>query len=177
MGESSKIDRSNRGFRAAEKPLILRASEGFSLLEALVAIVVAAILAVALTRLASNTRMNAGKIQELVDMMSVNGALLAQIVPKELGTTHGRVGKFAWHVAVAPLNFTAVARHIKNEAEPEGAKKPLALAAISDGLGLTKNQEPTETTKWSPVYVTVVVNSPSGRRYSVDTISIAPIPK
>ena len=44
--------------------LITRAPNGFSLLEALIAIVIAAILAVALTRVANNTRMNAAKIQE-----------------------------------------------------------------------------------------------------------------
>ena len=150
---------------------------GFSLAESLIAIVIAAILAVALTRLANNTRMNAVKIQELINMKNLDEALLAQVAPKDLGTTQGRAGTFSWQIAVAPLNFTAIARRM-NKGLQDGddkSKKGAGLAAFSDDSAQIKKQEPVTIT-WSPVYVTVVVGSPTGRRYSVDTISIAPEP-
>ena len=156
--------------------LITRAPNGFSLLEALIAIVIAAILAVALTRVANNTRMNAAKIQELVRMMSLNDALLSQLAPTELGVTHGRTGRFSWQIAVAPLRFTATALRINSEAiGTVPATKVLGLSAISDEP--LKTTKPDEGPKWFPVYVTVATGSSTGRKYSVDTISLVRQPK
>jgi len=157
------------------KLLSPRARNGFSLPEALIAIVIAAVLAVALTRVASNSRMNAGKIQELVRMMNLNDALLSQLAPTELGVTHGRVARFSWHVTVAPLSFRATALRINSEAVPNtSATKALGLAALSDAPSQTQKKE--EGPRWLPVYVTVATDSPSGRRYSTDTIRMVRLP-
>src|SRR5262245_19521631 len=149
---------------------------GFSLPEALIAIVIAAILAVALTRVANNTRMNAGKIQELVRMTSLNDALVSQIAPRELGVTHGRTGQFSWQIAVTPLRFSATAVRVNTEvvADP-AAPKVLGLGALSEGSPQAKKAD--EGPKWLPVYVTVTTNSPTGRRFSIDTISMVRLPK
>jgi hypothetical protein len=93
-------------------------SAGFSLAEALMALVIAAMLAAALTRFISNTRMNAGEIRELVEMMTLSDSLLEQTSPQEPGITDGRTGRFAWRVVVAPIAFGAVARRV-NERAPE----------------------------------------------------------
>jgi hypothetical protein len=179
MSDSEKIVVPKRLSCAAARRSRGRVSAGFSLAEALAAIVIAALLAVVLTRVANNTRMNAGKIQELVSMMGLNGALLAQVAPKELGTTHGRAGMFHWHIDVAPLNFVATARRMNKEPSDSdtSSRTAVGLADFSDISAQIKKPEPAVTTKWLPVYVTVVVDSPSGRRYSFDTISIAPEPK
>jgi Tfp pilus assembly protein PilV len=179
MGDSKKIDAPRQLFCVAAWLSRGRVSAGFSLAEALIAIVIAAILAVAVTRLANNTRMNAGKIQELVDTMNLNETLLAQLAPRELGTTHGRTGRFSWHIAVAPLNFTATARRMSKELRDSdaGSKKAVGLAAFSDDSAQVKKQEPAAAIQWVPVLVTVAVDSASGRGYSIDTISIVPAPK
>jgi hypothetical protein len=67
----------------------VRRSAGFSLAEALMAFVIAAMLAAALTRFISNTRMNAGEIRELVEMMTLSDSLLEQTSPQEPGITEG----------------------------------------------------------------------------------------
>src|SRR5262245_43072189 len=125
----------------------IRAIGGFSLPEALIAIGIAAILAVAVTRVATNSRMNAGKIQELVRMLSLNDALVAQIAPKELGVTHGRTGRFSWQIAVTPLKFSATPLRVNSAtvADPSAPKK-LGLGALSDEYAQTK--KPDEGPKW-----------------------------
>jgi Tfp pilus assembly protein PilV len=178
MSDSKKMDAPRQLFCVAAWFSRGRASAGFSLAEALIAIVIAAILAVAVTRLANNTRMNAGKTQDLVDTMNLNETLLAQLAPRELGTTHGRTGRFSWHIAVAPLNFNATARRMSKELrDSDAGSKKVGLAAFSDNSAQAKKQEPAAAIQWMPVLVTVKVDSPSGRGYSVDTISIVPAPK
>ena len=163
------------GYRLAKS----RRSKGFSLIEALIAVLIAAILAAVLTQLASTTRMNADRIQELMSMMTLNGALLAQVAPKELGTTNGRTGKFSWRVVVAPLDYSATARRTNDKPEENttNSRKLLGLAALTDVPGPIKKTDSVDTAKWLPVHVTVAVDSPSGRSYRVDTISNIQQPK
>ena len=149
---------------------------GFSLPEALVAIVIAAVLAVALVRVAANSRMNAGAIQELVRMKNFSDALLAQTAPTELGVTHGRAARFSWHVTVSPLKFTATALRINSEPVLDTPKaKPLGLAALLDLLPQTQKKE--EGPRWLPVYVTMDTDTRAGRRYSADTIRMVRLPE
>ena len=119
--------------------------------------------------------MNADKIQELVRMMSLNDGLLTQIAPTELGVTRGRTGKFSWQIDVAPLRFSATALRMSEVPAEPTAPKALGLAAIADEPAQTKKQD--EGPKWLPVYVTVATNSPTGRRYSADTISLLQLPR
>ena len=155
-------------------------SAGFSLAEALIALAIAAVLAAALTRLASNTRMNAGKLGELVEMMTVSDSLLEQASPRVPGTTSGRTGGFAWRVAVTPVAFGAVAQRVEEKAvatadQPSG--KAAGLPPISGG-GSRGEPAPTpeQVVKWIPFRVSVLIESPSGRKYAADTISLGPPP-
>ena len=146
-------------------------SAGFSLAEALIALAVAAVLAVALTRLVGNTRANAGKIRELVEMMTLSDSLLEQTSSQGPGTTHGRTGRFAWRVVVAPAAFSAVARRVSVKVLASTKVAGLPISASSRG---EPTSVPDEVVKWVPVHVTVFVESPTGQRYAADTISLCP---
>jgi prepilin-type N-terminal cleavage/methylation domain-containing protein len=154
-------------------------SAGFSLVEALIALAIAAMLAAVLTRLIGNTRANAGKIRELVEMMTVSDSLLEQTSPRVPGTMNGRTARFAWRVVVAPVAFSAVARRVNVKApataDQNRANAP-GLPPISDSAPGKPTSKPEQVAKWMPFRVTVFVESPSGRKYAADTISLGPPP-
>jgi len=157
------------------------ASKGFSLAEALVAIAIAALLAVVLTRLAMGTRNNAASIQELVNMMGVSESLLAQVAPKEPGTTNGRMGNYSWRIVVTPLKFAAVARYVNEKdsnVDMSPAKGPTVAEKNKVPTVAEKNKEPeSREIQWVLYDVIVSVFSPSGRKYIADTIRIGARPK
>jgi type II secretory pathway pseudopilin PulG len=148
-------------------------SAGFSLAEALVALAIAAVLAVALTRLVSNTRANAGKIRELVEMMTLSDSLLEQTTSQQPGITQGRTGRFAWRVAIVPMAFNAVARRVNEKvlavADQHQSK---ASGSTSDSSSSKPTPAPEQAPSKIPFRVNVLVESPSGRRYAADTIRI-----
>jgi type II secretory pathway pseudopilin PulG len=157
---------------------------GFSLAEALVALAIAVLLAAVLTRLVSNTRMSAGKIRELLEMMTLSDSLLEQASQRSPETSNGRTGHLAWQIGATPMAITAVARRVN-------AKVPTADQAQTKTAGLTAAPEfatspspsshgavppPDDASKWVPFHVIIVVQSASGRKYVTDTISIGPSP-
>ena len=151
-------------------------SAGFSLAEALVALAIAVLLTAVLTRLVSNTRMNAGKIRELLEMMTLSDSLLEQVSQRLPETSNGRAGHFAWQIGAIPMAITAVARKVN-------AKIPTSDQPSTKTAGLTSAPEfatnpttPDDTPKWIPFHVTIVVESMSGRKYVTDTIGIGPPP-
>jgi type II secretory pathway pseudopilin PulG len=150
-------------------------SAGFSLAEALVALAIAAVLAVALTRLVSNTRANAGKIRELVEMMTLSDSLLEQTTSQQPGITQGRTGRFAWRVAIVPMAFNAVARRVNEKvlavADQHQSKAP-GSTSTSDSSFSKPTPAPEQAPNKIPFRVNVLVESPSGRRYAADTIRI-----
>jgi type II secretory pathway pseudopilin PulG len=150
-----------------------RRSAGFSLAEALVALAIAAMLAVGLTRLVSNTRANTGKIRELVEMMTLSDSLLEQTLSQQPGITQGHTGRFAWRIAVAPMAFGAVARRVNKKTLPAADQHPSKISdqsSTSDGFSSKSTPEPVANK--IPLRVNVLVESPSGRRYAADTIRI-----
>src|SRR6516225_514368 len=80
---------------------------GFSLAEALVALVIAALLAAVLTRFASSTRMNALKIREQVTVDILGDSLLEHVSADHLqvGRTDGRIGNLGWRLEVSPISI------------------------------------------------------------------------
>jgi len=150
---------------------------GFALSEALIALAVAVTLAACLTRVIANTRMNAGKIRELVGMMNLGAWLLERATPPQAGVTNGRSSRFAWRVAVNPLSFTATA--LKISPKSTIAAQPPAKSAGLPPLGTAP--DPTapassSAAKWIPFRIEAVVESKSGSTYAIDTISIGPPP-
>jgi type II secretory pathway pseudopilin PulG len=177
MGDSDVSDRQKQSCCAAAPRRADRGAAGFSLAEALIAIVIAALLATALMRVANTTRMNAGRIQDLVNSMGFAETLLAQVAPRALGAEQGRTGGFLWQVSVAPVNITTIAHQMSKNDDDDDAdsKKAPGLPALFDDSTQADKQKPVE--EKLPVSVTITVNSPSGRRYSIDTLGIVPAPR
>jgi len=152
-------------------------SAGFSLVEALTALAIAAMLAAVLTRMVSNTRMSAGKIRELVEMITLGDSLLEQISLQNPGTTSGRSAGFAWRISVSPATFTATARRVNAKGPAANQSTPaLGLVADSDSSHKEQTSASQHTIEWIPFRVNILVESPSGRKYAADTISIGPRP-
>ncbi len=151
--------------------------DGFSLVEALIAIVIAALLAAVLTRVVGNTRMNASKIRQLVEMMTLNDTLRQQLGVQRVGIAEGRAGDLAWRTTIEPINFTAVARRVLDRSpnESRSAAKSVGLQSEGDNHPSDKKSMAQESSEWIPFHVTIVVESQSGRRYTSDTITIGPL--
>jgi Tfp pilus assembly protein PilV len=150
-------------------------SAGFSLAEALVALVIAVVLAAVLTRFVSTTRLNALKIREVVAMDILSNSLVERSPAqnRQPGRTDGRTGAFWWRMEVAPVAFFARARFVREK------KATQANPGQGSALGLTLNPDathnepqPAPPVTWIPYRVTAVVTAPSGRKYEVDTIRI-----
>jgi prepilin-type N-terminal cleavage/methylation domain-containing protein len=151
---------------------------GFSLVEALVALAIAAVLTAALTRLIVDTRANAARVGELTEMAALGETLLARVASSaglRPGRTDGRRGAFAWRIGVAPIPFTAVARvrAEKKAPQPAAAEGPGATAkaaAVPEGGSTPAPAAPPQ--RWVTYRVAVVIEAPSGRIYAVDTIRV-----
>lgn len=172
---SEGLVRKNKIVRGNNNPPTSGASAGFSIAEALIAIAIAAILAVALTRLASNTRMNARNIQELLNMMNLNEALLTQVTPTAPGTVDGRTGAYSWRAVTVPMNFMAIARRVNDKSSDRNttqAKTP-GFSPVSETP--TEKKPEAQTVIWRPFHVTVSIQSPAGRVYVADTLSIGSV--
>jgi general secretion pathway protein I len=160
-----------------------RARAGFSLVEALVALAIAAALTAVLTRLIVTTRAGAARVGELTEMAALGDTLMARVASSQglrPGRTGGRRGTFAWYIDIAPVPFTALARRIseKRPSAPVAAEQASgpAKAAAAFGGGDPRPSLPSQA-KWAAYRVAVVVQAPSGRTYAVDTIRIGPPPE
>jgi prepilin-type N-terminal cleavage/methylation domain-containing protein len=160
---------------------------GFSLVEALVALAVAAVLTAAITRLVATTRVSAAGIGELTEMSALADTLMARVSSSpslRAGRTDGRRGAFAWHIDIVPVPFTALARRI-SEKTPEdraGTKEAAASGSKPAGLGGSDTRAPAAPpaappVAWIAYRVAVVIDAPSGRRYVVDTLRTGPQPE
>jgi prepilin-type N-terminal cleavage/methylation domain-containing protein len=166
------------------------AHAGFSLLEVLVALTIAAILAVVLTRFASNTRSNANRIRELVTMMSLATYLMEQTPQEGAATSDGRTAGFVWHLAKQRMAYIAVAQKLLPRETGPGTNA-VAAPRIATGSPMNAQSGTTPTTTgssapaarlppptdtgpppWMPVRVTIIIDAPSGRRYTADTIRL-----
>jgi prepilin-type N-terminal cleavage/methylation domain-containing protein len=172
---------------------------GFTLAEALVALVVAALLAAALTRFIATTRLSAYKLREQVVMDLVSDGLVERAAPNrwQAGQWNGRSGDLDWRMTAAPIAFSATARSLRqrmkitdaNPAPSEGASGSAATFTKSAGLNKSApsplmdgadRAQPRATQASSPkiiwdLYrVTSVVHARSGRNYAGETVRIGP---
>jgi type II secretory pathway pseudopilin PulG len=160
-----------------------RASAGFSLIEALVALAIAAALTAVLTRLIITTRAGAARVGELTEMAALGDTLMARVASSQglrPGRTAGRRGAFVWHVDIAPVPFTALARRIseKRASAPVVAEQAGAPAKLATAFTGGDAHPPTPPqVKWAAYRVAVVVQASTGRTYAVDTIRIGPPPE
>jgi type II secretory pathway pseudopilin PulG len=111
------------------------------LVEALVALAIAALLAVVLTRFVSGSRANAQKVREEVALELASNDLLEHLatgksLPRRID---GRSGRLAWHINIESIPFSANAE-VVSEKKPAGASNgqpatssPLASGGLSNG--------------------------------------------
>ena len=153
---------------------------GFSLVEALVALAIAALLTATVTRLIVDTRVNAARVGEMTEMAALGETLLARVASSaglRPGRTDGRRGVFAWRIDVAPIPFAAKARvrAEKKAAEPapaEGGKTNATAKAPALPEGTSTRAPAAPPQHWVTYRVAVVIEAPSGRTYAVDTIRV-----
>jgi prepilin-type N-terminal cleavage/methylation domain-containing protein len=162
-----------------------RGSAGFSLVEVLIALAVAAMMTAVLLRYIAGTRANAARIGEALEMATLSDTLLARISSGpglQPGLTNGKTGPFAWRVEVQPVAFTAIARTVherKAVASPDGAAETTkAKAANNPALGgrEASSAQGAADSKWMPYRVAITIETPSGRRHVADTVRIGPPP-
>jgi Prokaryotic N-terminal methylation motif len=160
---------------------------GFSLAEALVALVIAALLVAVLTRFVSGTRANATKIHDEIALELASDSLLEHFVAPTTVPSRmdGRSGSFTWRIDVAPIVFTVNPEVISKPVVAAGDQaKGLGSAATSEALSpydigygaasQTNQANAKPKLVWTPYHVTAVVNASSGRNYAIDTIRIVP---
>src|SRR5262249_12532647 len=82
-------------------------SSGFSLVEVLAALAIAAALSAALMHTFSNTRYSATRIRELIDSMTLGDNLLSHMSAQKIQPTRidGRDGGFTWRIVIEPVNY------------------------------------------------------------------------
>jgi prepilin-type N-terminal cleavage/methylation domain-containing protein len=172
-------------------------SAGFSMLEALIALAIAAILSIAATRGLATTRQNASKLREQLTLDAVADNLVNRAAEHTLeeGRTTGRTGILDWHLEVAPI--TADARVLYSKANkqddakgsqgdvthsgPDASTAALVTHTLSSQPVPQAGQDGPEAapkksaTVWQTFRVAVAVVARSGRRVEIDAIRIGPL--
>ena len=115
---------------------------GFSLVEALVALAIAALLAAVLTRFVSGTRANAQNVREEIALELASDDLLEHLaIGKSLpGRIDGRSGRLAWHVDIEPIAFSANAEVVSEKKLASASNaQPGAIASSPPAGGVQPN--------------------------------------
>jgi prepilin-type N-terminal cleavage/methylation domain-containing protein len=119
-------------------------SRGFVLIEVLVAVAVAAVLLVALSRAFVSTWMGISTVREEAETMLIARALIGSVTPRDNATElsqQGSIGRYNWALEVK--------------------KAPMAAPAAG-----AESETPF---RWTLYRAGVVVTAPSGRRTSLET--------
>ena len=157
-------------------------SAGFSLAEVLVALAIASVMAMVLTRFMIGTRLNAGKVGEAMEMTTLSENLLARVPLGQNwtpGRTDGRSGNYTWRIDVTPVAARSVIRikakkDVKKDAGKTDKNKMLSSFQLEPS-NLAQQKAPSapqQVDKRAIYRVAIVVFSPSGRKYATDTIRI-----
>jgi prepilin-type N-terminal cleavage/methylation domain-containing protein len=152
-------------------------NSGFSLVEVLAALAIAAALSAALVHTFSNTRYNAGRIRELIDMMTLGDNLLAQINAEKIQAARidGHDGRFIWSLDVNPASYAATVIQYSENVQPDQTTKPSTSKEVEQQgqsgteIGKSNNEA---AQKWSVYRIRIGVQAPSGRRHVVETFRI-----
>ena len=156
------------------------ATAGFSLVEVLVALAIAALLAAVLTRFVSGTRLNALKVREQVAIDNLSDSLLEQVGARELepGRTDGRIGALQWRLEISPVPVDARAISMsEKKSNPSDTRQSSVtpLSAISnDPNTQSATSQPKPLMTWKAYRLAVVISAPSGRSHAIETIKILP---
>jgi prepilin-type N-terminal cleavage/methylation domain-containing protein len=160
-------------------------SAGFSLVEVLVALAIAAMMTVMLVRFVGGTRVSAARISEALEMATMAETLLARVASGQdvhPGRTVGRAGAFLWRIEIQPITFTATARRTHERAARESAETGAEKATTrSAGKAMKADAESSgragaALNNWITYRVAVAVEAPSGRKHVADTVRVGAPP-
>jgi prepilin-type N-terminal cleavage/methylation domain-containing protein len=154
---------------------------GFSLAEVLIALSIAALVGVGLTRFVAETRWNAHWIGEALEMTALSETLLARTQFGQswsASRADGRSGAYGWRMEMRPAGFRASVR-MRAQKETQAAVAPAAgtthgLNLEPDRVAADQKSAPSAASadKLSIYRLTVTVVAPSGRAYATDTIRV-----
>ena len=127
---------------------------GFVLIEVLIAVAVAGVVLVPLSRAFVSTWFGISTVREEAETMLIARTLISAVTPREKAseiTQQGSIGRYNWALEVRKAPITA--------AIPAPTAKPTAAPTAA-------NENPFP---WTLYRVGVVVTAPNGRRTSVET--------
>jgi general secretion pathway protein I len=139
----------------------LAASDGFTLIEVLVAIVVLAIVLGAIGAVVGTTVKGIRSVDRRLPLLETAQNLLASLPERDAlkpGTQTGGSGDFQWRIDVVAL-----------------AVSPPAAPAVTS-LFSAAQEAPPPPPKWQPYAITVRVQGSDGPPVRLDTVRLVPIP-
>jgi general secretion pathway protein I len=139
----------------------LAASDGFTLIEVLIAIALLAVVLGAVGELVGTTVKGIRSVDRRLPLLETAQSLLASLPERAAlkpGSQSGGTGSLQWRIDVVPI---AVA--------PPAAAKPTLTT-----VGTPEAAPPPP--KWQPYEITVRVQGSDGPPVSLDTVRLAPIP-
>jgi general secretion pathway protein I len=142
--------------------LRLAASDGFTLIEVLIAIALLAVVLGAVGELVGTTVKGIRSVDRRLPLLETAQSLLASLPDRAAlkpGSQSGGTGGLQWRIDVVPI---AVA--------PPAAAQPAATTALGPP------QTPPPAPKWQPYEITVRVQGSDGPPVSLDTVRLVPIP-
>ena|ERR1700722_6118568 len=142
--------------------LRLAASEGFTLIEVLIAIALLAVVLGAVGELVGTTMKGIRSVDQRLPLLETAQNLLASLPGRAAlkpGSQSGGTGGLQWRIDVVPIAVS-----------PPAAAKPAATTAIG------APEAPPPAPKWQPYEITVRVQGSDGPPVSLDTVRLVPIP-
>jgi prepilin-type N-terminal cleavage/methylation domain-containing protein len=152
------------------------AAAGFSLVEVLVALAIAALLAAVLTRFVSGTRMNALRVREQVAIDILSDSLLEQVGARELkpGRAEGRIGVLRWRLEISPVPVYARAISISQKKSDIRQSNASLSSTSSEANKQPATSPPKPLIAWKVYRLAGAISAPSGRSHAIETIKIIP---
>jgi general secretion pathway protein I len=142
--------------------LRLAASDGFTLIEVLIAIALLAVVLGAVGELVGTTMKGIRSVDQRLPLLETAQSLLASLPDRAAlkpGSQSGVTGGLQWRIDVVPIAVTSPA-----------AAQPAATTVIG------APQAPPPPPKWQPYEITVRVQGDNGPPVSLDTVRLVPIP-
>ncbi len=155
-----------------------KGTAGFSLVEVLVAVAIAAALSTVLVRFIGNARTNAASIEDRLNMAILSGNLLEELPIQKIraGRIDGHTGRFLWRIDIVPVGFGVRALKMSTANKPkkkdDQAANPLGISAPIAAAPSPAATKANFEAKWVPFRVAVYVQSAAGRSYRIETIKI-----
>jgi type II secretion system protein I len=152
-------------------------NSGFSLVEVLAALAIAAALSAALMHTFSNTRHSANRMRELIDMMTLADNIAAQINSEKIraGRIDGNDRGFIWRSEIELTAYTASMVHYAENIRPDqstyadNSRKQGQYGQIETRADEVNSDY---TKKWVGYHIKILVRSSSGQKYFVETFRI-----